>query len=110
MVKRRASFAISKIAARAGLHQRPRASDMARPAIAEDHRLDQGGPSEIVHMVERRTRRDQPAHHLVMAEMRGGNERRAEIGAGDLLRFPPSLMAALMTSGASATAAMVMAS
>ena len=38
-------------------------------------------------MVERRAGRDQRAHHLVMAEMGGGDQRRAVIGAGDVGRL-----------------------
>ena len=60
---------------------------MIAPAIAEHDRLDQCGPAEIVDVIERRARRDQHAHHLGVAEMRGGDQRRALIGAGDVLRI-----------------------
>ncbi|VVT58189.1 hypothetical protein BOS5A_200461 [Bosea sp. EC-HK365B] len=83
MFERGGALAVGKVAARTGADQCPHRLDMARPAIAEDHRLDQGGPAEIVDMVERRAGRDQFAHHAVMAEMGGRDQSRAEIGAGD---------------------------
>ena len=50
---------------------------MVLAAIAEHDQLDQRGPAEIVDVIERRAGRDQHAHDLGVAEMRGGDQRRA---------------------------------
>jgi hypothetical protein len=47
-----------------------------------DHRLDQGGPSQIVDVVKRRPPGDQAADNLLMSQMRRGNQRGAVIDAG----------------------------
>jgi hypothetical protein len=59
---------------------------MARSAVAEDHRLHERGPAEIVDVVERRAGADQLPHHAVMPEMRRRDQCRAVIDAGDELR------------------------
>ena len=70
---------------RAGPHQRFQRVRVRLAAIAEHDGLHQGGPAEIVDVVERRAGRDQDAHHLGVAEMRGRDQRRALVRAGDRL-------------------------
>ncbi len=53
-------------------------------AIAEHDRLDDRSPAQIVDVIERRLGRDQRAHDFIVAEMRGGDQRGAVIGACDV--------------------------
>ena len=46
------------------------------PAVAQDDRFDQGGPAEVVHMIQRCTAGNEAANHLMMAQMRAGDQRR----------------------------------
>ncbi len=54
------------------------------PAVAQHDRLDERRPAEIVDVVERRLGDDERAHHLVVAEVRRGDQRRAVVAAGDV--------------------------
>ena len=83
---------------------------VAWPAVAKHHRFDQRGPAEIVDMVQRRAGFDENAHHFVMAQMRGGDQGAAVIGAGDVVSLVAEPSAAFSVSTSSATAAMVTAS
>ncbi len=76
--------AVGLIDVGAGLHQGLEHRDVTLAAIAEHDRLDQGGPAQIVDVVERCFGRDQRAHDFVVSEMRGGDQRGAFIGAGDV--------------------------
>jgi hypothetical protein len=60
------------------------AGDVPLAAVAEYDRFDQRRPAKLVDVVERCLGGDQRAHNLVVAEMGGGNQRRAVIGAGDV--------------------------
>src|SRR5918993_244189 len=51
--------------------------------VPEDHRLDQGGPAQVVHVVERCSASDQLADNAVVAEMGCSNQGRAVVDAGD---------------------------
>ena len=48
VLQRRRALPIGEIAVGAGREQSPYGLDMALAAIAEDHRLDQGRPAEII--------------------------------------------------------------
>ena len=59
---------------------------VARSAVSEDHRLEEGRPAEVVDVVERGAGLDEDPHHLHVAEMRRGDEGRAVVGARDVAR------------------------
>ena len=59
---------------------------MRRSAVAEHDGFDQRRPSKVVDVIERRSRFNQDLHHLGVAQVRGGDQRRALVGAGDVPR------------------------
>ena len=83
MVERCHSVAIGDRPVGAGANQGADCFHMIRPAVAEDHGLDQRGPSKVIDVVERGAGLNQRTHHFGMAEMRRGDQCGAVIGAGD---------------------------
>jgi hypothetical protein len=55
---------------------------VARPAIAEDDRLDHRRPVQVVHVVQRRPGANELAHDFVVPEVRRRDERGAVVAAG----------------------------
>ena len=72
-----------KVDVGAGANERGERVGVVASAVTEDDRLDQGGPAQIIHMIERATCRDQHANDLRVSQMGGGNQRRPVIAAGD---------------------------
>src|SRR5262245_16444276 len=83
--QRGTALAVGQVGVGAGIQQCLQACDVAAAAIAQHDRFDHRRPAEIVDAVERCAGRDQHAHHLVMAEVRGGDQRRSVVGTGDRL-------------------------
>lgn len=92
---------------RARLDQVSNCLHMVGAAIPQNDRLDQSGPAEIVHVVKRRPTGDQAAHDVVMAQMRGSDQRGSVIDAGNQSGWLPSSSASETIRGSSATAAIV---
>ena len=70
----------------ARMHQRAQCFGVARTAIAKHDRFNQRGPTEIVNVVKRRAGIDQHFDDEIVAEMGGGDQRRAVVTTGDLFR------------------------
>ena len=107
MVERRAPLTVGEIDGGAGRDEHAEDGHVARPAIAQDHGLEEGRPSEVVDVVERRPSFDQDPDHVHMTEMRRGDEGGAVVG---LVTFPgrvPSARANSSVATSSRTAAMV---
>lgn len=64
---------------------------MLRPSIAQDNRLDERGPTEIVDVIERRTGGDELAHDLDVPMVRSRNDRYAAVAVDGLERRPRSI-------------------
>ena len=93
-----------------GCDERPHRLDVARAAVAEDRGFDQGGPAEIVDMIERRAGADQFPHHAIVAEVRGGDQGGAVVDARDDFALAPLSRSVRTIAGSSRTAAIVTAS
>ena len=65
MLERRDAAPVGKMRIRAGFDERPHGLDVPRAAVAQDYRLDQRGPAEIVDVIERSACRNEFAHDLV---------------------------------------------
>lgn len=76
------AVAVRQVEIRLGVDQVLERGLVIGAAIAQHDGLDDGGPAEVVHVVERRAGANELAHHLGMAEMRCGYERRAVVAAG----------------------------
>ena len=83
---------------------------MTGPAVPEDHRLDQGGPTQVVDVVERCAGPDELADNAIVAEMGRSDQGRAVVDAGDQLRAGAGGEQSLQRRKSSLTAAMVTAS
>ena len=95
MIERRQALSVGNGPLSTGFDERPHRFDMPLLAVAQNYRLDQGRPSEIVDMIERRAGFDQGADDFEMSEMGGGDQRGADIAWRTI-------------SASSATAAIVM--
>ena len=82
MLQRRDAIIVGKIDVRAGLNQKLHDLLMALAAIAQDDRLEQSGPAEIVDMIDVDPGGDQPAHRFNMATLGRGDQRRTAIAIG----------------------------
>ena len=56
---------------------------MACPSVTENHGLDQGGPTEIVDVIERRAGRDQRAHDGVVSKVGSRDESGPVVSTGN---------------------------
>ena len=86
-LERRRAAAIGNIDVGAGLDQGAQGLGVVVAAIAEHDRFDQRGPLQIVDVIERRVSGNQRPHDFGVTEMRGRNQRRAVINAGDRFRI-----------------------
>jgi hypothetical protein len=87
VLQRRDAGAVRDVHVRAGLHQRFQRIGMSLAAIAKDDGFHQRGPAQIVDVIERRARRDQPAYDLGVTEMGGRDQGGAVIDRGDGARI-----------------------
>ena len=85
-LERRRPAAIRNIDVGAGLDQGAQGLGVVVAAIAEHDRFDQRGPFQIVDVIERRVSGNQCPHDFGVTEMRGRDQCRAVITAGDSLR------------------------
>ena len=106
--ERRRPAAIGNIDVGAGLDQGAQGLGVVVAAIAEHDRFDQRGPLQIVDVIERRVSGDQCPHDFGVTEMRGRDQRRAVINAGDSLRVAAAFKRGFSIGTSLATAAMVM--
>ena len=109
-LERRRSVAVRDPGVGASLEEGPHGFGVTSPAVPEDHRLDQGGPTKVVDVVERCAGPDEFADNAVVAEMGRSDEGRAVVDAGDQLALAPDASRAFSVGTSSLTAAMVTAS
>ena len=64
-------------------YQSPCRRHVPLPTVAEDDRLDERRPAEIVDVIERRTSFDQSLHNRVMSKVGGRNQGSSIVSAGD---------------------------
>ncbi len=107
MVERRDALTVGEIDGGAGRDEQAEDGHVARPAVAQDHGLEEGRPSEVVDVVERRAGVDQDPDHVHMAEMRRGDEGGAVVGARDVARARAEREGEPSVATSSRTAAMV---
>jgi hypothetical protein len=82
MLKRRDPVAVSDGCVGTRLDQCADRRDMRLAPVAEDHRLDQRCPAQVVDVIQRGTACDQLPHDLVMAKMGRRDQGRSVIDAG----------------------------
>ena len=83
MLKRGDAVPIGECHIGPGRDQRLDDGGMVKAAVAEHHGRQQGGVADVVDVIEWRSRRDESAHDLDVAAMRGGDQRRLVVRADD---------------------------
>lgn len=82
MLQRRYPIAVCEIHGRPGTEKKLNNLLMPDAVIAEDHRLQQRRPAELVDVIDIDTRFDQCPYGLDMSALRSRNQRRASIPVG----------------------------
>lgn len=59
---------------------------MSWPAIAEDNRLNERCPAQVVHMIKWSSGTDKRPHNLGVTQVRGSNQGGTIVTAGDIFR------------------------
>jgi hypothetical protein len=80
--KRRVALAVGELQVRAPLDQRAQRFLVPASAVAEHDRFDHRGPMEVVHVIERRARRDQRGAVVAAGDELGARAERKQQAQG----------------------------